>query len=146
MPLPPATELARLRKEAAARFYAIGMAELPKGCGYAFRKALSGRAWCSVDHPRISAPKPVSRRALYIWLHECAHIVLHRGKNREGKPSHVMEHEAEVWAHAKMREHGVPVPRVSTRAAKAYVGRKIRQAKRAGAKTIDPAAAAFAKR
>jgi hypothetical protein len=58
----------------------------------------------------------------------------------------VKEHEAETWAHKRMREHGVAVPRVMTTGAKAYVRRKIRTAIRSGAKRIDPAAAKFAKR
>ena len=36
--------------------------------------------------------------------------------------------EVEQWAHARMRAAGIPVPRVMTRRAKAYVRRKMRQA------------------
>jgi hypothetical protein len=134
-------DLQQARREAADRFYAIGMAHLPEGWTYKFRKNLSGRAF--MDSRRIEAPKPVTRKSLYIWLHECAHATLHVGSR---KKRHVEEHEAEVWAHAKMREHGIPVPKAMTQRAQRYVARMIRKAMVSGAKSIDPKAAAFAKR
>jgi hypothetical protein len=80
--------------------------------------------------------------SLYIFLHECAHATLgHNGK----VPRHVEEMEAEQWAHATMRKHGIAVPRSMTEQAKQYVARKIRQAVRRGAKRIDARAKAFAK-
>jgi len=57
---------------------------------------------------------------------------------------HVKEMQAEQWAHEKMRENGVPVPRSQTKRAKAYVTRKIHGAISRGAKNIDPAARKFA--
>lgn len=137
-----ATDLQAARKAAAERFYAVGMAALPAGWTYKFRKALSGRAF--LESKRIESPKPVTRKSLYIWLHECAHAHLHAG-DRIGKAKrHVEEFEAEQWAHAKMREAGIPVPRTMTKRAKAYVARKITQATRRGAKHIDPNARRFA--
>jgi hypothetical protein len=133
-------ELAMARKIAAVRFAAIAAAETPTDVKVTFRKSLSGCAW--VASRKISVPRPVTRRALHIYLHEIAHIVL---DHRNQKPRHVEEFEAETWAFAKMREHGVAVPRKSLTRAKAYVARKIRQAKRRGAKHIDPRAAAFAR-
>jgi hypothetical protein len=129
-----------LRKAAAERFMTIGMAHLPEGWTHEFRKSLSGMCYWHRNH--IAAPKPVTRKSLYIWLHECAHAHLHL--ERKGhKPRHVEEMEAEQWAHAKMREAGVPVPRTMTKRAKRYVARKIRQA---GPKAkIDPRVRAFAK-
>ena len=53
--------------------------------------------------------------------------------------------EAEQWARAKMREHGVAVPRAMIKLGNAYIARKIRQAERNGAKRIDPRARRFAK-
>jgi hypothetical protein len=52
--------------------------------------------------------------------------------------------EAEKWAHEKMRENDVPVPRSMTKRAKEYVAHKIRQAQTHGAKKIDRKAARFA--
>jgi hypothetical protein len=37
------------------------------------RKTLSGRAYSAAE---IAAPRPVTRRALHIFLHECAHVAL----------------------------------------------------------------------
>ena len=94
------------------------------------------------ESKRIDAPRPVTRKALYIFLHECAHAHLH--VDRKPK-AHVREMEAEMWAHARMREHGIAVPRAMTARAKRYVARKIVQAKRCGAKSIDRKAAQYAK-
>ena len=133
-------ELQAARKAAAERFMAIGLQYVPDGWTVAYRKSLSGRA--CYGPKRIDAPRPVTRKSLYIFLHECAHAHLHSPDSR--KPRHVEEMEAEQWAHAKMREHGIAVPRSMTVRAKNYVARKIRQALRRGAKKIDPAAIRFA--
>ena len=133
-------DLQAARQAAAERFYAIGMAYLPEGWTYSFRKGLTGA--CSWRKKHIAAPKPVTRKSLYIWLHECGHAQLHKARGKT--PRHAEEYEAERWAHARMREHGVAVPRAMTLRAKAYVGRKIEQAEKRGAKTIDARARAFA--
>jgi hypothetical protein len=134
-------DLQAARKAAAERFYGIGMACLPEGWTHEFRKSLSGTCYMTRKH--LSAPRPVTRKSLYIWLHECAHAHLHAGKR---KVRHVEEMEAEQWAHSKMRENGIAVPRDMTIRAKAYVARKIEQAERRGAKSIDPSARRFAKK
>jgi hypothetical protein len=142
-------QLQAARKRAAERFEAIGLSCVPEGWTVKYRKSLSGRAF--YDSRRIEAPRPVTRKALYIFLHECAHAHLHQPIYAESKsayrrkPKHVIELEAEQWAHAKMREYDVPVPKAMTKRAKQYVARKIRQAEKRGAKKIDPAARVFAK-
>ena len=116
------------------------------------RRTLSGRAYSAAE---IAAPRPVTRRALHIFLHECAHVALghvfaptlpHGGPGPAQaaseprimrKPRHVEEYEAEQWAFARMRESGIPIPRKSLRRAKSYVAYKIRQARRRGAKAVD---------
>jgi hypothetical protein len=132
--------LQRAKREAAKRFYEIGMNSLPAGWTFAFRKSLTGLCWTDKKH--IDAPRPVTRKSLYIWLHECAHAHLHGPRNR--KPSHVKEYEAEVWAHGVMRAHGIPVPRKMTEHARRNVLHKIDQANASGAKSIDPAAQKYA--
>lgn len=133
------TDLSQARREAATRFYAIGMSCLPQGYTYKFRKSLTGSHDGRAKH--INGPKPVTRKALYVWLHECGHAQLgHNGS----KPSHVKEWEAEVWAHQTMRAHGIPVPKEMTKRAKAYVARTINRAILSGAKNIDRKARAFA--
>lgn len=104
------------------------------------RKSLSGYAFLALG--RMAVPVPKTRKSLYIFLHECAHFALGHVGHR--KPVHVMEMEAEKWAHEKMRASGIQVPRSMTKRAKAYVARKIRQAERRGAKHIDSCAKAFA--
>ena len=56
------------------------------------RRSLSGRAY---HNGWMAAPKPFTRKALYMFLHECAHFHLgHCGPKRR-KPRHVEEYEAE---------------------------------------------------
>ena len=130
------------RKAAAVRFAAIAALNVPAGYTVEYRNSLTGTHYGG--RKLIQAPRPITRKALYVFLHECAHAVLGHGDN--GKvPRHVEEMQAEQWAHAKMREHGVAVPRSMTRRAKRYVAYKIRQAERRGAKRIDPDARAFAR-
>lgn len=141
------TELQAARKEAALRLLNIGMAHLPQGWTFKYRKSLSGL--CHYRQKRIDAPKPVTRKALYIWLHECAHAVLQHGNpDLPRKPRHREEYEAEMWAHEKMRAAGVAVPREMTEWAQDYVLLKCRQAVTAsrGRVKLCPEALAFAKR
>jgi hypothetical protein len=140
MALMSGAELQAARKAAAERFTAIAMRYVPEGYTVEYRKSLSGRHWGT--RKLIQAPRPVTRKSLYIFLHECAHAHLHVERRPK---AHVREMEAEKWAHDKMRENGVPVPRSMTKRAKAYVGRKIGQAERRGAKRIDPKARQFAR-
>ena len=138
-------ELQAARRAAAAKFEAIAMSYLPEGYTLGYRKSLSGNHCSRTKH--INAPRPVTRKALYIFLHECGHAHCgHENGGSKKQPRHVQEMEAEQWAHAKMREHGIAVPRTMTVRAKNYVARKIRQAVRRGAKHIDPAARRYARR
>jgi len=103
------------------------------------RKNLTGRAW----HNGMAVPRPFTRKSLYIFLHECAHIHLghceltEKGRRKSRKPRHVEEMEAEKWAHATMRLEGLAVPRSMTARAKSYVSWKIEQAEIRGAKRIN---------
>jgi len=73
------------------------------------RRDLSGLAETSgPDAGLLCAPRPITRRALYVYLHECAHFVLHAGHDDGKHPGYVEEYEAEQWAHKVMREAGIP--------------------------------------
>jgi hypothetical protein len=141
-------QLQAARKAAAERFETIAMRHVPEGWMIETRKSLTGK--CKYGSKTIAAPKPVTRKSLYIFLHECAHAQLHsplysESKSRyRAKPKHVIEMEAEKWAHEKMRANDVPVPRSMTTRAKQYVARKIRQAEKNGAKKIDAQARRYA--
>jgi hypothetical protein len=140
-------DLQAARKVAAERFTAIAMQELPDGWEVRWRRSLSGR--CHYKAKLIETPKPVTRKSLYIFLHEVGHAVLHEPlfamHGRHALPAkHVCELQAEQFAHDKMREHGIAVPRSMTQRAKRYVGRKLYQARRRGMKRADPDAIRFA--
>lgn len=128
------------RAEMKRRCIDVALAETPTSVHLIVpRNSLTGTA--NLQTGVIKAPKPFTRKALYIFLHELAHIVLrHDGK----KPRHVEEYEAERWAHERMRRHGLSVPRQMTKRAKRYVAHKIAQATVRGAKRIDRKARLFA--
>jgi hypothetical protein len=132
--------LAKLRqgKKAMAdrcRAAAKAIAEEAGVLTWEYTKGLYGRASSKRKH--IRAPEPTTRRRLYLWAHECAHVALGHGR---GKPVHRQEYEAEQWAHAALRRHAIPVPRKESRKGKDYVAMKIRRAERRGAKNIDATA------
>jgi hypothetical protein len=91
----------------------------------------------------LQAPYPNTLKRLYIFLHECAHAHLDHGHNGN-TPRHVEELEAEMWAHDKMKGHGLEIPPEITAKARDYVAQKIVQAERRGAKNINPEAIKFA--
>ena len=104
--------------------------------GYAY--VMSGRNPVGVIH----VPSPTTRRRLYVFAHECGHVVLgHDGR----VPYHRQEFEAERWAHAALRRHGIAVPEKETLRAKQYVARKIHKAVVRGAKRIDRESYRFCK-
>jgi hypothetical protein len=57
----------------------------------------------------------------------------------------MQEMEAEIYAHGVMRYHGIPVPRVMTKEARANVWVKIFWARRSGITWIDPEARRYAR-
>lgn len=141
--------LQEAREQAKARYVEIAAQETPPQVrvvvprksltGLATRAPLAAGGWTYI----IAAPRPFTRKALYIYLHECAHIALGHLESRR-KPRHREELEAELWAHERMRAHGVPVPSAMTERARRHVARKIAQAKKRGALNIDRDAERFA--
>jgi hypothetical protein len=118
------TELQARRREAAERYLEIATAlKIEAGVKrHDVCKELRGLAYC--DSGVILAPEGRTRKQLYILAHECAHVALKHGHRRwrKNKPGHVVELEAEQWAHDALRRHGVPVPREMSRRARNYVG------------------------
>ena len=86
-------------------------------------------------HKYMLVPKPVSRDALYVFLHECAHFHLKhfdadQTDDRKLKLAYTgntaqslaeQEYEAEQWASHIMQTNGIAVPRGMTRRARLYV-------------------------
>ena len=138
-----ASKLAEAKERMRLRCVETALANTPASVRVVrIRKTLSGRAYGADE---IAVPRPITRRALHVFLHECAHVALgHVGGGRGRQPRHVEEFEAERWAFDRMRAAGIPVPRKSLRRAKSYVAYKIRQARRRGAKTVDQEAQRWA--
>lgn len=134
--------LFKARRVARERFAAVAIEETPAAIRYIVtRLRLGGRAFG--DH--IEAPRPLTRKALYIYLHEIAHVIRGHCDTKCRKPRHLREYEAEKWAHDKMHAHGIAVPRKMTSRAGSYVRRKIRRAQARSAKNIDRQAQVFAR-
>lgn len=100
-------------------------------------RGLCGRAFVRRNGERLAiihVPQPTTRRRLYVFAHECGHVALdHDGS----KPVHRKEYEAEKWAIAALRAHGVPVPLKQIRYGKKYVASKIEKAVRRRTRQFD---------
>lgn len=92
---------------------------------------------------RIRSPEGQNMRQLYTVAHECGHIFLHDAFPGSGLPPHVMELEAETYAHQAFREHGMELPRVLSQWGRTYVGSWVEKDRAAGI-AIDPRAEAYA--
>lgn len=127
------------------RCYAVALANTPQQVRLV--KIIRGLNGTAYPNGTLRAPRPATRKALYIFLHECGHFALgHLPKGSSGKPRHREEYEAERFAIEKMRLGGIPVPAKMVQRAKRYVAWKIRQAVRRGAKEVDREAQAWAGR
>lgn len=96
-------------------------------------------------------PFPDTREKLYVNLHERGHLLLgHFGRywtrspflkkrytRAREKHEHQYEYEAEMFAHKKMRENGIQVPRKMTLNAKLYIQSCIASDQKRGIK-INP--------
>ena len=128
--------------KASKRYLAIA-AKLKAQAGVTKHRVRTTLAGYASHDGTISAPKGRSRRELYIVAHECAHLALNHFSKK--KPRYLEEFEAERWAHAALRRHGVPVSAFLTEMARQHVTLRIIEALRRRAKYIDPDAEAFAK-
>jgi hypothetical protein len=92
---------------------------------------------------KILSPEGQNMRQLYTVAHECGHIFLHNAPPGITLPSHVMELEAESYAHQAFREHGMELPRFLSQWGRSYVGSWVEKDRAAGI-AIDPRAEAYA--
>ncbi len=95
-----------------------------------------------LDIARIHSPEGRNMRQLYIVAHECGHIFLHGREPGRYLPTHVMELEAETYAHHAFRFHGMRVAREHTIWAREYVGSWVEKDRALGI-PIDPRAIDF---
>ena len=138
MPLSrPGARLAFARRAAASKYLEIAEKYTPPDLQVRYRSRLTGCAWARSR--RIAAPRPVTRRALHVYLHEVAHVVL---EHYHLKSEHVQEYEAELWAFEVMRAEGIPIPAKSLRRAKDYVAYLVHEAARTGLE-VDQGALRF---
>lgn len=105
------------------------------------RHDLGGLAFIGTG--RIKSPEGRNLRQLYTVAHECGHIFLHNSGEGYSMPPHVMEMEAESYAHQAFREHGMNLARELSDWGRTYVGSWIEKDRAAGF-AIDPRAEAYA--
>lgn len=109
---------------------------------HVWKHELQGLAYSSIG--RIHSPEGRNMRQLYIVAHECGHVFLHGSGEGLHLPTHVMEMEAESYAHQAFRAHGMEMPRELTEAGRRYVAEWIGKDRRQRL-AIDPRAIAYAK-
>ena len=138
MPLSrPGARLAFARHAAARKYLQIAEKYTPSDVEVCYRKTLTGCAWARAR--KIAAPRPITRRALHVYLHEVAHVVL---EHYHVKSEHVQEYEAELWAFEVMSAERIPIPAKSLRRAKDYVAYLVHEAFQTGLE-VDERALSF---
>lgn len=122
MTTPSRTEKASLITPARSRH--IMHAYKPRGwkiiMGGAQQAGASGL--CDFGERAIYVPLVCDDYSLSVYLHEVAHAKLHQTST---KPDHVIEFEAERWAHKALHDCGFRVSRTILGAAKSYVAQCI---------------------
>lgn len=121
------TMLLRARRAAAERFSAVAVRYTPDDIEVSYRARLTGCAWAKSR--RVCVPRPRTRRALHIYLHEIAHVVL---EHVHDKPEYLQEYEAELWAFEVMHAEGIGIPRQAVQRAANYVQFLIHNAEKRG--------------
>lgn len=106
------------------------------------REDFAGLAYIGTG--KILSPEGQNMRQLYTVAHECGHIFLHNAPPGQLLPTHVMEMEAESYAHQAFREHGMELPRVLSQWGRLYVGSWVEKDRAAGI-AIDARAETYAK-
>ncbi len=104
------------------------------------REDFSGLAFIGTG--KIRSPKGENIQRLYILAHECGHIFLHNDPPGIYFPAHVMEMEAESYAHQAFHEHGMELPEAFTEWGRAYVGTWVEK-DRSERVAIDPRVEAY---
>jgi hypothetical protein len=70
------------------------------------------KAWCAFyNFAWIHVPKPVNRRTLFVFMHECGHIYLDANKEYRCMLVHFQEYLAHQFAINHFRKLGIPVPK-----------------------------------
>ncbi|MDX2257614.1 MAG: hypothetical protein NW205_01730 [Hyphomicrobiaceae bacterium] len=80
----------------------------------------------------IHAAQGRNMRQLYTLAHECGHIFLHQSPAARRLATHVMEMEAESYAHQAFREHGMEPPKEASEWGRQYVAHWIARDHAAG--------------
>ena len=97
------------------------------GYSIEYAKGLSGKV-CPQTR-RCFIPHILTRKSLYVACHQLSHVlgnVYMKGKSKRD----LIEFRAEKFAHKKMKELGISVPREMTERAAKLLGRKIRRVKK----------------
>ena len=94
------------------------------------------------DTGEMIVPRPDSIENLLIYLHECAHFVLHR--DEEKSPIYTKEFQAETWAIDKIQMGGLSLPDELLLRSRRRTANEIRGALRNRIRRLDKRAVEFA--
>lgn len=79
----------------------------------------------------IYVPYPTTPRRLYIFTHECGHVVLkHPCHNIDNQ--YIIEYEAETWTIEQLGKYRLPIPHICIQTGKEYVASFIHRRLRKG--------------
>jgi hypothetical protein len=91
----------------------------------------------------LFVPHPDSMENLLVYLHECAHFILHR--NDESTPCYLRNFQAETWALDTMQAEGLTLPEELVLASRKRTNYDIRGAVKNKIKRLDRRAFEFAR-
>jgi hypothetical protein len=98
-----------------------------KGFSIEYTKGLTGKVYPAAK--RCFIPHILTRKSLYVACHQLSHVlgnVYIKGKSKRD----LTEFRAAIFAHQKMKELGISVPREMTERATKLIGRKISRPKK----------------
>jgi hypothetical protein len=94
--------------------------------------------WARLQTGLINSPEGQTIKKLWTLAHECGHVFLHGdGKPGRSLPDHVMEMEAEMYAHQALHVYGMKTAKGRTDWGRWYVGTHVLKDRAAGI-PIDP--------
>lgn len=120
------------------RCLAVAAKYTPADVTVVYWEKSSGAA--NLDKRILKSPQPVDRESLYVYLHECAHLILDHVRR---KAPYMREMEAEKWAQRTLRAENIRVPRRMVRGGWRIVLALMCKAQRRGVKHFSKEALVY---
>jgi hypothetical protein len=124
------------------RLAKIAQVNTPLGVRVKYMPASESSPMANYAAAEMIVPRPDSIENLLVYLHECAHFVLHR--NDETTPVYLKEFQAETWARDKIRRAGITLPDELLLGCRRRAANDIRCALKNGIQSLDSSVVDFA--